>query len=229
MIERVLVAGDDVPPDEVLAEVTIRHGRQSIDDGPLASTATLTLVGVTRERVAAFSVGDELELLLADDEPRFRGRLTDAELTTEGLKLIAVSSLAKVAGRLIGAAAWPAETWRARVIRVFTEARVLAEWQEGQGTFADHPETWEALGLAGRITLETSDDGPLIAARDPNETTLASYLAGGFRASEDAAISNLPDGTVLVQQASARAGKARARARARSRRLCARLRANRRG
>ena len=207
MIERVLIAGADIELTEVLAALTIRHGRASVDDGPLASSASLTLVGVTRQRVAAFAVGEELELLLAFDVPRFRGRITDAELTEDGLQLVAVSSLARLAGRTIGEAGWPAETWRARLLRVFTEARILREWQEAGEDFADEARTWLNVGLAGRLDLDTLDDGPMIAARDPGATTVASYLGGGISQSEDGQLANMPDGAVLVQQLSVRSGR----------------------
>ena len=73
MIVTVLVNDAPVALDDVFAELTIRHGRGSLEDGPLASSATLTLVDVTRELVQGFSAGDTLQLDTADG-PRFVGR-----------------------------------------------------------------------------------------------------------------------------------------------------------
>ena len=65
MIVRAVLNGVELSLAEIFASLTIRHARGSIDDSPLASTATLTLVDVTRELVQAFSSGDELELAIA--------------------------------------------------------------------------------------------------------------------------------------------------------------------
>lgn len=209
MIERVLVAGADVDLADVFASLTLRHGRASADDLPLASTASLSLVNVTRELVRSFSSGDALEILLADDVPRFRGRISDCSLGPDGLSIVAVSSLSWISRRTIGAVDWPAELWSARVLRAFNEAGILLEWQEAAGTWAelDPAQTWAQPELAPRLTVLAGADEPMLAARPAAEVTLGAYL-GDLAASHPAAIANLPSGSVLVQGYEIRAGLA---------------------
>jgi hypothetical protein len=208
VIERVLLNGVDLDLDDVFAEVTIRHGRGSVDDGPMASTANLRLVHVTRELVSGFSAGDPLDVLLAGDVPRFRGRITDAKDAEDGLSIIAVSSMSWLSRRMVGGSDWPEESWRDRLLRVFEDAGILLTWAEVGDSWAAGEGSWTAYGTAGRLTLDTHDAGPLIAARVSSTETLGGYLSGEFRDSEAAIAANLPDGTVLIQQLSARSSKA---------------------
>ena len=187
MIERVAIDGTDLSLDDVFAAVTIRHGRGGVDDAPLGSTATLTLVGVDRALVEPFEVGATVELDVTGAVPRFRGRITDADLNTSDpdeavLSILAVSTLARISGRKVGAGAWPSETWSDRVERAFTEAGELAS-----------------------LVLQTGVQDPVLAARGAEETTLAEIL-GGLVQTNPAAIADLPDGTVLVQAVSSRQG-----------------------
>lgn len=228
MIERVLVRGEDVDPALVPLSILIRHGRGSVDDGPLASTASLTVLEPTREQVVGFAAGDVLELLLAADAPRFVGRITDAKLTDAGLALLATSSLGRVATRLVGAVDWPEESWRSRIVRVLTEAEHVRTWAEASGTWDDAGlvDTWNVsptssigwidYGLEGYARFEwavdptsigTEDVGPTIAARTAAETTAGAYLSGDFYASEPFAIANLPSGELIVQRLAYRAGE----------------------
>lgn len=206
MIERTLLAGVELDPLEILAAVTIRHGRSSIDDGLVASTATLRIVGVTPERVAAFAAGDPLDLLLADNVPRFRGRVSDAKLAEEGLEVVAVSSLAWYGNRPIGLGAWPSESWLDRLFRILEEAGLSAglEWREILGTWAAQPSEWNVgYGMDQRVLVQ-GDFSTVLSARAAGETTLANYLGGSFRVSVPAAIATLPDGRILVQRLSIR-------------------------
>lgn len=198
MIERVVVADTDVALADVFASVTIRHGRTSPDDGPLASTATLTLVDVAREFVTAFRVGDPLDVLLADDEPRFRGRITDASLGESGLSIIAVSSLSWLSRRPVGASDWPEEAWSDRIMRAFKEAGALTRWMDMDGTWDGATGTWEHPVDPDALTLQIGDDDPILAARPADETTLGAYLVE-LAQYEPAAIANLPNGSILVQ------------------------------
>lgn len=203
MIGSVEIAGAEVALADVFASVTIRHGRTSPDDGPLASTATLSLVNVTREFVAGFRVGDTLDVLLEDDTPRFRGRITDATLNEVGLSIIAVSSLSWLSRRKVGLADWPAETWSARIARVFREAGAITRWMDVAGTFAAATGTWAHPVTPDALTLEVGDDDPVLGARVAQETTLGAYLVelGTY---EPAAIANLPNGSIVVQALTAR-------------------------
>lgn len=205
MIERVVIAGADVALEDVFASVTIRHGRGSVDDGPLASTATLTLVNVTRAFSSSFRTADDLEILLAADEPRFRGRITDASFSDGTLSIIAVSSLSWLARRPVGLEDFPEETWSARVGRVLREAEALeGTWENAEGTWADATGTW-AEAYSG-LVVEVGDHDPLVAARPADPTTLGAYLAELVE-TNSAAIAQLPSGAILVQELSARKGR----------------------
>lgn len=186
MIERVAIDGTDLAPETIFASLTIRHGRGSVDDGPLGSTATLTLVDVDRPLTSAFRVGVEIEVDTTGAVPRFRGRITDASLDPADatLAILAVSTLARISGRPVGAGAWPAESWSDRVERAFTEAGELAA-----------------------LVLEIGDDDPALAARAAEETKLADMLAE-LAETVPAAIADLPNGSVLVQAVTARKGAA---------------------
>lgn len=186
MIERVAIDGTDLDLAAVFAAVTIRHGRASLDDGPIGSTATLSLVDLERPFTSTFLVGVELEIDTTGAAARFRGRITDASLDpTDGtLAILAVSTLARISGRPVGAGAWPAESWSDRVERAFTEADALAE-----------------------LVLEIGDDDPTLAARAAEEAKLADVLAE-LAETVPAAIADRPDGTVLVQAVTARKGVA---------------------
>lgn len=115
---RLAVGGADLPLDEIEAELTVRHGRQSPDDAPLASSLVCSLVGVDRAFSGAFRVGAELAF---DHEghQRFAGRITDATLDDDRLSLVAVSSLARKLKVKVGADDWPVEPWASRVGRIF--------------------------------------------------------------------------------------------------------------
>jgi hypothetical protein len=182
MIERVAIGGVDVDLADVFAGVTIRHGRQSVDDGPLASSATLSLVNVTREYGSEFRVGAELLVELVGGIPRFVGRITDAELDgDEGtLAIVAIGPLAAISTRPVGAVDWPAEPWSDRVERVFTEAGELAT-----------------------LELVVGADDPQLAARPADPSTLGAMLEE-LAETGAAAIANTPAGTVLVQAITAR-------------------------
>lgn len=204
MIERVAIAGTDVDLLDVFAAVTIRHGRGSADDGPLASTASLSLIDVARELSASFRVADELRIELADGVPRFVGRITDASFSDGTLALLAVSSLSWLARRPIGLGDWPEEAWSSRVRRALLEAGALTTWAETDGTWADAAGTWEEAEHG--YVLELGDFDPIVAARPADPTTLGQYL-GELVATNAAAIAQLPDGAILVQELTARKGR----------------------
>lgn len=203
MIGSVTIGGAAIALSDVFASVTIRHGRHSADDAPMASTCSLVLVNVTRELSSGFEVGDELAVLLDDGSARFVGRITDASLTDAGLSIVATSSLAQAAGRKIGLVDWPEELWSDRVHRVLGEAGLLTTWATIAGTWGASTGTWAAPVAAPPVTFEPGDDDPLVAARAAAETTVGAYLAT-LLADVPTAIANLPNGSVLVQALSAR-------------------------
>lgn len=184
----VTLAGVTVPLDDVLAALTIHHGREDISDEPTATTCQLALEDVTAAQVAAFEVGQTLTLTVADGAgppaPRFTGTVTDATLDVDELTIIAVGEVGRLRLYEIGLTDWPAETWSDRVTRAFTEA-----------------------GLAARLELEP-DPGfnPLLAGRvfeTAGATTLGDYLT--FLAGMvGALVSDRPDGNIYVQAVGAR-------------------------
>jgi hypothetical protein len=179
---------DGLPLDfeDILADLTIRHGRVGIFDSASPSTCTMTLLGVDRSFTRTFKLGRKLVVTATDgltDEPRFTGRFTDATLVDDALTAVAVGRLRTLAGYTIGAAGFPVETWGARVTRAFTEAGIAAELELHVGTF-----------------------NPPLVARDPEPITLDAYL-GELAAMMDAAVADLPNGRVFVQTAQSRSNE----------------------
>ena len=184
-VTEVTLDGVPIGLDDVLADVTIRHGRTTIDDAPTASTLQLTLHEVTRELTGDFRVGVPITID-ADGAPRFTGEVTDASLDDDKLTVIGVGRLASLSRYLIGAEPWPSEQWSARVARVFAEA-----------------------GLTDLLSLQyDADFDPLLIARGsveepPDAVTLYDYLQQ-LATDIGAAIADTPDGKVLVQELNAR-------------------------
>jgi hypothetical protein len=176
--------------DEVLADVAIHHGRSDVNDEPTPDTCQVTLQEVTKPYVDAFKTGVQLVLKVQDqvtlaESTRFTGRVTDASLDVDLLTVIAVGRLSTLGAYPIGGTVdWPAETWSARVTRIFTEA-----------------------GLAAQLDLIPDPKfDPLLVSRDhlsAGPTTLADYL--GFLAPMiGAAVTDTMDGKVRVQAIGAR-------------------------
>lgn len=186
---RVTVAGVDVALDDTLAELVIRTGRGSVDDGATASTIQLVVQDVTRAYSRDFVVGVPIAVRAGvpgqPDAPRFTGTVTDAALDGELLTLIGAGVLATLERYPVGGVDWPAEKWSTRVIRAFDEAGV--------------PELLE-------LQSDPAFD-PLLVARTADETDLYSYL-GELAVDVSAAITDTPAGHVLVQQISARGAAA---------------------
>lgn len=180
--------GAVIPLTDVEADVVIHHGRSAIEDEPTASTAQLVFHSVDNAFVTAFEVGQSLKVTVRDGAaapvPRFTGRITDARLDVDRLTVIAVGRWAQVRAYVVGDVDWPAESWSARVTRLFTEA-----------------------GQSALLVLEP-DAGfnPQIAARTTataGPTTLGDYLTF-LAAMVGALVADLPDGKILVQAIGAR-------------------------
>jgi hypothetical protein len=184
---KLTVAGAVIALDEVLAAVTIHHGRQGTMDQATPSTCQVELEPVPRAFVQAFTVGAPLALEVRDGAaaplPRFTGWITDAALDDDHLTVVAVALVSKLGRYPIGAADWPVETWTARVTRCFAEA-----------------------GLSSSLELQAGPFNPTLAARTAataGPTTLADYL--NFLAPMvGAAVVDRPNGKVLVQASDAR-------------------------
>jgi len=185
-----LIDNVSLPLDEVLADVAIHHGRTDVNDDPTPDTCQITLQEVAKPYVDAFKTGVQLVLKVKDqvtlaETPRFTGRVTDAALDVDLLTVIAVGRLSTLGAYPIGGTVdYPAETWSARVTRIFTEA-----------------------GLAAQLDLIPDPKfNPVLVARDhltAGATTLADYLA--FLAPMiGAAVTDAMDGKVRVQAIGAR-------------------------
>jgi len=169
--------------EDVLSDVTIRHGGSDIFTPPDPSACQITLLGVDRSYTRPFRVGGAIAIDALDGATtarRFTGHITDARLVEDALTIIGVGNLATLWRHTVGAGAWPAETWSARVTRAFTEA-----------------------GLAASLSLEVGLFNPILAARPANPVALSDYLPE-LCATVGAVAADLPDGKILVQAIAAR-------------------------
>ena len=187
--DSIVLDGRAIPLAEVLADVTIHHGREEVTDDPTASTCQITMLGVDRAFTSTFQIGVDLAVTAKDDagvsSPRFTGRITDAGLDDDVVTVIAAGKLSTLGSYVVGTSGvWPVEAWSARLTRAFTEA-----------------------GLSSLLELQADPTfDPQLAARDSStagSTTLADYLA--FLAPMvGAAVVDRPDGRILVQALGAR-------------------------
>lgn len=193
--------GVSIPLAGVLADVTLRHGRPTIDAQPIASSATIALEPVTRELTAPFTVGRPIRLLvgeaaivdeaIVDEElvgyigPRFVGTVTDAELDVDRLTLTAIGPLAAASRVQLDPSTWPLEAWSARCARVFATAGVPAR-------------------VEADPTFDPLLEAPIVQGSDP--LLLGSYLPS-LAAAVGAAICDGPDGVVVCQALGARASR----------------------
>jgi len=117
------------PAIDVECEVlraNLRHGRDDATTQPVASAATLELVGILPpEAVMGAPIILDAELA-GIRHRRFTGRISDISIAWEGEQalatIIAVSDLAITGRRVIGDTPWPAELDGQRVNRVLTLA-----------------------------------------------------------------------------------------------------------
>jgi hypothetical protein len=170
-----------VPLAEVYAQATIRHGRAEPDDQPTSSTIQLALTGWASDQVRA---GQELAFDYAG-VPRFRGQVSDVAIRfpagLAALELTGAGNLARIARRKIGYGDWPAEPWSDRAARIMAEAG------------------WSAY----LIDPPPPSDQVVMAARLASETTVNAMLTD-LAVTGAAAITDLPDGVILLQPLSAR-------------------------
>jgi hypothetical protein len=169
---------------DVLADLTIRHGRTGYFEATSPSTCTLTYLGVDRAFTRPFRLGATLVVNAFDGSataPRFTGKMTDAKLDVDVLTATAVSTLRTLSGYEVGGAAWPEEAWSARVQRAFSDA-----------------------GIPGVLELELGAFDPILVARAAEPTDLGAYLEA-LAGMVDAAVADRPNGNVLVQAIDSRA------------------------
>lgn len=181
------IAGAAIALDEVIADVTIRHGRVDVYDTGSPSTLQLSIEDVPRSFTRAFRVGAPLVFTCTDGvtvAPRFTGKVTDGSVDDNVLTAIAVGRLATLAQYTVGTVDYPAELWSARVARVFAEA---------------------GLGAYLQLVAPAADGDPQLAARLAADGTLAldQYL-GALADMVGAAVADTADGKILVQPISTR-------------------------
>ena len=125
MITAVAVAGVELDPNTVSTEaITVTHGRSAVDEGPSASSATLTLLAST---MPAWSVGDPI-VIESSWGALFTGIITDRAIpehiqTVERgrcarVELDATGAVAILGRRPVGDEPWPQETSTARATRI---------------------------------------------------------------------------------------------------------------
>jgi len=118
----IAIDGQDVPLDEVIADVTIRTGRDSVSGSPQPSSCVLALHPVDRDFSRGFTVGVQLQIVAYGLGSVFRGTLTDAELDDDQLRVVATGTLAAANRVELDVTGWPAETWSARATRLLDQA-----------------------------------------------------------------------------------------------------------
>lgn len=183
--------GTPVPLSEVVADVTIRHGRTGFFDSASASTCQIILTGVTRAFVNSLTPG--AKLVVNHDSgtgtaaPRFTGTVTD--MSTDGhseLTLQAVGILSTVGSKIVQNGPYSAQTWTARVDTVLTAVTVAIPHVIG-------------------VPIPPLGNPPLAALTVVlnDEPTVADWLDSmiGYMG---AAVADMPDGKLLVQPANSR-------------------------
>lgn len=188
-LSSITLEGIAQPFADVLASVTIRHGRVDVFDSPSPATCQLTFLDRPFSVTHPFRIGGTLVVNARDGaaapKPRFTGTVTDASLDDNDLTIIAAGLLSRLPQYTVGLVDYPAEAWSARIARVFAEA-----------------------GLAAKLLLQAppaAADPPLAArvAATDGATTLDQML-GELADDVGAAIADTPDGKILVQAIAAR-------------------------
>ena len=157
-----------------------------LDPFTVPAGVTGLVLGGFQDGATGWLALDDVELreilVAADDAPRFTGTITDASLDDDALTVIAAGPLSTLSSSWIGDVSWPSEKWSDRVTRAFAEA--------GQSALLE-------------LQFDAGFDPPLVARGDgvtpPTPVDLLSYL-GQLADDVAAAVVDLPDGRVLVQQ-----------------------------
>jgi hypothetical protein len=164
----------------VLADVTIRHGRDSATAGPTPSSASLAIWPVDRSLTGPFRVGVRLELDAAGPAgrfPLFRGVVTDAEIDDPTLSIEAAGYLASASRVELNLSTWVAERWSARCERILGSA---------------------PFGYS--IEPDPDFDPVLEVATNPGtQTILAGTYADSLAVAVGAAIVDSADGKIVLQ------------------------------
>jgi hypothetical protein len=178
----------------VLEGVTIRYGRDGIDDTVPASSCSLQLLA-TNEDQPAISLRD-LVVVKIDGTIVFRGKVTDRQIDVPFIdsarigtiqSVIAVGALSELGRVLSGGGAYPSELDGARVSRILTEAAPLAPTIDAStgpiSTSEQSYDYWASAGLetidAGTVTLNART-GELAKALELVDTVTTSAGSPGL-------------------------------------------------
>ena len=184
--------GAELPLDQVVADVVIRHGRSSYTDGPTASTAQITVIGADRTFVRGITLSKPLVVSYAVDggptTPRFTGRTTDATVDGDAVTVIAVGRLSTLDGYTINTVAqgiYPQQNWSSRVARIFADAGLSTSVLFDVGTF-------------NPVLIQRAAGGP-----GGTGSPLAQYL-DELLAMIGGTAYDLPDGRIMIESAGVR-------------------------
>jgi hypothetical protein len=152
----------------VLEGVTIRYGRDRIDDTVPASSCSLQLLAANEDQ-PAISLRD-LVVVKVDGTTVFRGKVTDRQIDVPFIdssrigtiqSVIAIGALSELGRILVGTSAYPSELDGARISRVLTEAAPLSPTVDSIvvpiSTYDLSFDSWASAGLEtidpGTVTL----------------------------------------------------------------------------
>ena len=186
MIDTVTIAGQQVDPCHVLANVTVLHGRGGVADGPTASSATI-VVDAPPGPMPVWAAPD-LIVLSGPDGPLFTGRIATIDLdhptrdgqTVGAFTITATGPVARLGLRPAGDVPWPQEAGTARATHILDAAAVpyLIDGAADQQVLPREVDSRPALDLLGELAESTS-----------------------------AAVFDLPDGRVVYQPMADRASR----------------------
>jgi len=166
---------------DVLADLTIRVGRDDVTGSPQPSSLALALHPVDRAFTRLFSCGTSIEVRAfgpdADPWALFTGVVSDAELDDDLLAIAAAGVLANANRVELDISGWVAETWSARAARLLGSTRF--------GYVVEPDPSFDPI-LEPPVNLDT---GLMLFA------TYASSLADAV----GAAIVDTPDGRLVAQ------------------------------
>lgn len=195
-IGELLLNGEPIELDRVLASVQVRHGRDDVNGPIQSSTATLRLRNLDRAELEAWEVGGRIALSDVAAAPVYTGTLTDSRLVHDDpaydsvLEVIAVSTLASAGERSVAGHAWPAETWQERAVRILTEAGYTAAEYEVQA------------GPVVQLAATVPDDPEAGTYAETNALDALEELRNDIGATAF----DHPDGRIFVQAFDARKG-----------------------
>jgi hypothetical protein len=185
MITEVFAGGFQLDAGQILATVTVLHGRQGFGEEARPMSATIT-VEHPPGSMPSWRSGDFL-MLSGDHGPMFSGRIVQRALAHRDLPdgtrvgqftVTAAGPLAALNGRKIGDVPWPQESGTARATRILQAAQV----------------PWAVDGTVDLLVLPRDVDA------QP-----AGGLLDALAADTSAAVFDVPHGEVVYQALSARA------------------------